>query len=90
MRVRGDDRALALGIVSFFAILVVSALLFVIFDAAVTEVIATTTSQSQTTAGQEQIDLVDQIWGGVLVFATALALVFIIARSTFESRGDGL
>lgn len=90
MRVRGDDRALALGIVSFFAILVVSALLFILFNAAITEVISTATSQSQTATGQNQIDLVEQIWGGILVFVTGLALVFIIARSVFESRGDGL
>lgn len=89
MDFRSDERGLAMGIVSFFAMLTIAALLFTLFNPAMTEVFSMTSSQAQTSAGQEQIDLAEQIWNAVLFFMLFLSLLFIVARSVFESKRSG-
>lgn len=81
---RDDDRGLALGIVSLFAILVISALLFILFDPAITQLFSS--MPTETTKGQEQVDLAEQIWGLILFFAAFLALLRIVSLAVFESR----
>lgn len=82
-----DDRALASGVILFAAILVVAGLLFIALNTPTTDVINTASNYTDDTAAQDHIDLMETIWGGVLVFAAGLAALFLIARAVLESRG---
>jgi len=82
-----DQRGLALAIVSFVALVVVSALLFILLDPAVASVSSQTGSQTSSQLVQEQIDLANRIWGLILFFIMFLGLLALIVRATSESRG---
>lgn len=84
---RADSRGLAIGLLGFFAILIVAALLYVLMDPAIQQIISMSTAQSDTTQAQEVIDERARIWDGILIFVVFLAGVKLIARSVFESRG---
>lgn len=84
-----DERGLAVGFVVFFAAIVGAALLYIMLDPAMTTIIDMTRSQTTSSAATEQIDLASNIWGLLLFFAMFVSLLFIIARSVFESKEVG-
>lgn len=83
------DRALALGLAEFVAVLVVAAVLYILMDPAAGELVATGLAQTSDTGATDHINLLDQIWGLLLAFAIFLAALFLIARAVFESRRPG-
>lgn len=83
------DRGLAIGFVAFFAILVISAVLYTLFDPAIGQLVTSASDQASHSTAQDQIDLAEQIWGLVLFFAVFLAFLFVIARAVFEQRRVG-
>jgi len=82
-----DQRGLALAIISFVALLVVGALLFVLLDPAVASVSSQTAAQSDSQLVQDQIDLANRIWALILFFVMFLGVIALIVRATAESRG---
>lgn len=91
MRRVGDrDRGLASGIIIFVMMVVVAGLIFIILNVAVTDLNTAASGYTDDTAAQDHIDLlVNEVWGGILVFAMFLGLLFIIARAVLESRRPG-
>lgn len=89
MTMRHDDRGLAVGIVIFIAALVGAALLYILLDPALVQLFDMTRAQTDSSLVTEQIDMASKIWGLLLFFPAFLALMFIIARSVFESRRVG-
>lgn len=86
----GTDRALASGVIIFVAMLVVAALVFIILNSAMTDIDTAASGFTTDTDAQDHIDLlVDQIWVGILVFASFLGGMFLIARAVLESRRPG-
>lgn len=84
-----DNRGLAMGIIGFVAIIVTIAILYTMFDSAAELMFST--SQTQTNA-QEATDAISErktIWNAMPIYFAFLALVFVISRSVFESRGPG-
>lgn len=80
------DRGLAVGVLSFIAIIVVAALLFTLMDPALVEIFDMSSSQADSQTAQDVIDLRQQIWGAILFFALFLGIVSLIAQSVYESR----
>lgn len=84
-----DDRGLAVGFVVFFAAIVGAALLYIMLDPALALFFDMARSQTTSTVATEQIDLASRIWGLLLFFAVFVSLMFILARSVFESKEVG-
>jgi len=84
MRLRDDNRGLALGIVVFFAMLVVAALLYIMMDAAMVEIFAFATADATSAGATKQIQLAKQIWGGLLYVVVFLAVIFLVSRAVNE------
>jgi len=87
MTLRNDNRALAVPLIAFVAMLAVGALLFILFDAALAEMFAATTSQADTAHGTDQINQAEVIWNNILYFVAFVSVLFIITRAIVESRG---
>lgn len=83
---RRDERGLAMGIVGFFAIIMIGALLYILFNPALAEVFTMTADQAQTSKSTDQINLAEQIWGGVLFYILFLATLYLIAKSVLETK----
>jgi uncharacterized membrane protein len=84
-----DQRAQTNGIISFFAIIAVSVLLFILFQPAVDAVLdgmlaTTSNSQAETVIEQRR-----ELFGYLLVYGLFLASLLLIARSVFQSRTPG-
>lgn len=85
-----DNRALGVGLVVFAGMIVIAAFLFfLLFLEGLNPMIDAASSHSETTKGQDQIDLAKQIAAGMGIYAMALAVMFLLARSVVESRGPG-
>lgn len=84
-----DNRGLAIGILGMMAIIVIAALLYTLFDPAVTDVISMTSGQTTTSEAQGYIDTRETIWQSLLFYPVVLAAAFIIARAFLESRRPG-
>lgn len=82
-----DDRGLALGILMFFAILVVAALLYIMLDPALQSITDMTLAQAEHEKSRTVIQQRAQIWNYVLLFALGLAALFILSRAVYESGG---
>ena len=83
---RTDTRAQAHGFILFLAIIVGSALFFIIADPAMGSIAEMSLSQ---TDNQEAIDVIEerqQIWGYILFFCMFLGTIMLIARSVRQSR----
>lgn len=80
------DRGLAIGFVKFFAMLIVAALLYTLFNPAVDQVLTTASAQATHTTAQDEIDLAEQIWNNLLFFGVFVSFLFIIARAVVEQR----
>lgn len=89
-RLKSDTRGLGMGIIGFFAILIVAALLFTLFNPAASEVFSMVSSQTNNAEAQAAIDRREQIWSLMLYFCVFLAGLFLLARAVFESRGPGV
>lgn len=81
---RGDDRALALGIVTFVAMLIVGVLLFIIMDGALSQVFSVSMGASETSGGADQIDLAEAIWDNILYVVVFVGVLFLLARAVRE------
>lgn len=84
-----DERGLAVGLVVFIAAIVGAALLYIMLDPALTTIFDMTRSQTTSSVATDQIDLASTVWGLLLFFAMFVSLLFIIARSVFESKEVG-
>lgn len=81
-----DEKAQAHGIILFVAILVGSALFFVIADPAAGLIFDMSLNSTDSQLATDTINERKQIWGLVLYFIVFFALVFLIARSVVQSR----
>lgn len=84
-----DERGLALGLVSFFGIIIVGALLFMLMDASVVDVVSISSDQAETTGGADQIGLAETIWNNMLFYVLFVAAMFIVARAVVEGERVG-
>lgn len=84
-RLRDDDRGLAVGIVVFFMMFIVGALLFTLFDPALSPLFDMTRDQAQTSGATDQINLAEGIWDNMLYVVAFFAVIFLIGRSVRES-----
>lgn len=82
-----DDRGLALGILTFFAIIIVAALLYIMLDPAIQSITDMTLAQAEHEKSRTVINQRARIWNYVLMFALGLAALFILSRAVFESGG---
>lgn len=81
-----EDRALASGLLGFFAMLVVAALLYTLFNEAAQQLFITTTAVGTGAEAQAVIDERQTIWGFILAYAMLISGAFLIARAVVESR----
>lgn len=83
------DRGLASGLLGFAAIIVIVALLYTLFDPAVTDLISSVSGQTSNSEAQAVIDDREKIWDNILVYGVFLAGLFIIAKGVVEARRPG-
>lgn len=84
-----EDRALAIGIVGFIAMVAIAAILYTLFDPAVSQL---TTTTLDATNNQDATDVINErntIWGLFLFYALFLSAVWVIARAVRESNRSG-
>ncbi len=81
---RDDDRGLALGIVVFFAMIIVAALLYALASPAMSEILAFSSERAAESGGSQQVTTAETIWNNLLFVALFLAALFIIARAVRE------
>lgn len=81
---RGDERGLALGVVVFFAMIIIAALLFIGLNTAWVDVVGVMEPQATSEGATDQIDQAKAIWNNILYVPLFLATVFIIARAVRE------
>lgn len=84
MELRGDERGLAMGIVVFFAMLVVGALLYIIMDTAFVEIFAFGANQATSPGAIQQVQMSQTIWGGVPYVIVLIAMLFLLMRAVNE------
>lgn len=84
-----EDRGLAMGLIGFFAILVVTALLYTMLNPAITEIISFSSDQATSTQAHNVIDERAQIWGYMPMYGVFLGVVFLLSRAVFESMRPG-
>lgn len=85
-RLSRDQRALGIGIILFFAVFVVSALLFIMLDPAMDQLEQTSLNQTSNQNATAAINERKQVWDNILFVPLLIGGVFIIARAAFESR----
>lgn len=83
-RLADDTRGLALGIVTFVAMLVIGALLFIIMDAAMTDVFSASSEAAQTADSADQRTLAEAIWDNSLYVVLFIGVLFLIGRAVRE------
>lgn len=83
---RNDDRGLALGIVVFFAMLIVFALLYALASPAMSEVLGFSSEQAAQApdGADQQVGMAETIWNRLPFVALFLATIFIISRAVRE------
>ena len=84
-----DQRAQANGIISFFALIVISVLLFILLQPAVDAILdamlaTTSNSQAETVIEQRRT-----LFGYLPIYGLFVASLLLIARSVFQSRTPG-
>lgn len=79
-----DTRGLALGIVTFFGMLLIFALLYIVFTPAFDTVNTIMTSQAESTGATDQISLAQTIKDNLAYVAIFLAMLFLIGRAVRE------
>jgi hypothetical protein len=89
MTFRDDRRGLAGPILGFLALLVIGALLYTLFDPAISAVFSTASDQATNADAQDAIDQREQIWNYILFVPLLLGMLLIIGRGVLESRRPG-
>lgn len=84
MNFRDDDRGLALGLVTFFAMLVVGGLLFIVMNDAMVDVFDITSSQSSQPGSQDQINAGKAVWDNIMYYVLFIGALFLVARAIRE------
>lgn len=84
MNLRGDERGLALGLVTFFGILIVGGLLFIVMETAFADVVSITSSQASQPGTQDQINAASGVWNNIMYYVLFIACLFLIARAIRE------
>lgn len=85
-RQQRGDRALAIGIIGFVAILIIAALLYTLMDPAISEIFTMSTDQTSNQTAKDAISQREKIWDNVLYAALFLAAMTIIGKAVIESR----
>lgn len=86
MNFRDDARALGIGILVFAAILIVSALLWIVIDPALSQAEQISSNTTDDQNASKAIEERKTIWDNILIYALFIAGVFILARAVFESK----
>lgn len=81
---RDDDRGLALGIVIFFVMLIIAAVLFIALDTAWVEIVGHVEPRADHQGATEQINMAQSIWNNIMFVPIFFAVLFIIARAVNE------
>lgn len=84
MNLADDDRALALGIVSFAAIFIIAGVLYLLMAGPMETVFSITETQSHSPGAVNQINTAESIWNNIMFYILLLAAVFLIARAVRE------
>lgn len=84
-----DDRALSSGMIGLFAIIVISALLFTLFDPGTAQIIETSSQQATHSEATDHISTLETIWNNILFYPLFLGAIYIIAKGVAESRRPG-
>lgn len=84
-----EDRALASGMLGLFAIIVIAALLFTLFDPGMAQIVETSSEQATHSEANSHIDTLETIWNNILFYPLFLGAIFIIAKGVAESRRPG-
>ena len=81
---RNDERGLALGVVVFFAMIIVAALLYIAFNTAWVDVVGVMEGQATSEGATDQINEAKAIWNNIMYVPLLFGLVFLIARAVRE------
>lgn len=84
-----DDRALAGGLLGLFAIIIIGALLFTLFDPGMGQITEMSSQQATNSQANSHIDTLETIWNNILFYPLFLGALFIIAKGVAESRRPG-
>lgn len=84
-----DTRGLATGIIGFFAILLIVALLYTLMAPAMNQVTDSAGDQTTDADAQTAITQSNRIFTLMPVFGLFLSAVFLVARAARESGGPG-
>jgi len=84
MTLASDNRGLALGIVTFFAMLIIAALLFILMNSAATEFFSIMSADATSQGASDQISMAETIWANILYVALFIGTLFLIARAVNE------
>lgn len=87
MTLRDDQRALAIGIMLFFAGIVIAALLYILLDPAMTAVEDMALNQTSNSNATSAVNERASVWDNILFVPLFLTGLFIIGRAVFEARG---
>lgn len=89
-----DERAIGLAIMGFFAMLAIAAMLFILLDPAIEQLLNSTTESADHATAKDQIELAGVIWENILFVPLFVGVLFLTARAVLESKapggGDGL
>jgi len=83
---RRDDRALALGVVIFFIMLITAAVLYTLFSDVLTQVFTDMLGRADHQGATDQINREQAIWNNVLIGMLVLSMVFLIGRAVQEAK----
>ncbi|MDR9380973.1 MAG: hypothetical protein RI560_04780 [Natronomonas sp.] len=82
---RDDTRGLAMGIVAFFAMLIVAAVLFIVLDMAFGEMFDFSTQQATHEGARDQQDTARAIWNNIMFVPLFFAVLFLVTRAVREA-----
>jgi len=81
---RDDDRGLAMGIVAFFAMVIVAAVLFTVLDPAFVEIFEFSSAQTTHEGAREQQNTAWAIWQNIMFVPLFFAVIFLVTRAVRE------
>lgn len=89
MKLRNDERGLALALVKFVFILVIGAMLFVLFDAAASQLFTSTLDQTSNSVATTEINNAKGVWGLILFVVVLFAGLYLVMKAVNEQRIGG-
>lgn len=81
-----DDRGLAVALILFMAVIVLSALFYLVANPAFDQIQSTMLDQSESAETDKTINERAKIWTAMPIYALAIAGLFLLARALFERR----